>query len=144
MNPSPVLRACAAALWVCVITACGPPNVAQPTFSTSLNTGVRVKVGQAFAIEDDLVAFLDAMTADSRCPPTVTCVWEGEARIRLKIRQGRATHLLELSTAAARRSGEAFGYTIELVSIEPPAPAAGTIPQEAYIVTLKVTRAGPR
>lgn len=60
---------------------------AQSTDSLSVKSPVivcKVKFGESIVFEDYTVKFAEVLS-DSRCPENVTCVWAGEAEIRLEI-----------------------------------------------------------
>lgn len=110
-----------------------------------------VSLGREFAMRPDettLVAgtplslrFADVV-ADSRCPSDVTCVWAGDASIRLEpFLDGRAVPPVELHTErGAERRVRTEGFEIELVALRP-WPRSDLQPREQdYEATLVVTR----
>ncbi len=57
---------------------------------------------------------------DSRCPPDVTCVWAGNAKIKLAVSKGKAApKFIELNTNLEPHSVKIAGYEIKLVSLSP-------------------------
>ena len=54
---------------------------------------VRVALGESVAVDGVPVRFV-RVAEDSRCPPGVTCVWAGRARVELVI--GGETHVLSV------------------------------------------------
>ena len=132
------------ALFSCLVfvTACvssgGPVRIGavvpgQP-FRLALGESVGVN-GGIFAID-----FL-SVTEDSRCPVNTQCVWEGNARIALKVWEYTRGRVLELNTNGRYPTrvsvGEnTRGITVELRGLEP-APRTDT-PTVGYVATLMV------
>jgi hypothetical protein len=80
------------------------------------------------------------VVADSRCPKGETCIWEGEAIVRLALRSGDESGEVELHTSSRGPGTGGFaGWVIELVSLEPH-PVAGKPAATAYIAALRVSR----
>ncbi|MCC7124470.1 MAG: hypothetical protein IT178_06465 [Acidobacteria bacterium] len=79
--------------------------------------------------------------SDSRCPTGVTCVWEGDAAVRIAVRRDDdSPELLLLHTAdAAQRRGRAAGFTFVLDRLEPRPTADRPVPAGAYRLLLTVT-----
>jgi hypothetical protein len=90
------------------------------------------------------VAVLDVLE-DSRCPKTVTCVWQGAAVVRLSMIDGsgqRDPRWIALATSPdARRSFVYEGYRVELVDVMPYPDVPKKIEPYEYRVSLRVTRA---
>jgi len=102
---------------------------------------VALTPGQAVAVRDaDLKLRFIAVTADSRCPRDVTCVWAGEVKVQLEIQQAS-----QPAAQAEVREGESTSagvWTVTLVRVEPqPASTAKIAPQD-YRATLKIDKAG--
>jgi hypothetical protein len=63
---------------------------------------------------------------DSRCPPTVTCVWAGDAQVKLAFEQAGATADVVLHAADPRP--QALGpWSLTLLRLEPGASPAATL-----------------
>lgn len=91
----------------------------------------------------DLRITFSAVTVESRCPKSVVCVWAGDAAILLEVRKGVETRTVELHTSPPQpRTGDAFGYRIELVDLEPYPDAPGDLKPSAYLAHLVVEREG--
>jgi hypothetical protein len=132
------------ALFSCLVfvTACvssaGPVRpvaaVAGKPFLLALGESVTVN-GGIFAID-----FL-SVSEDSRCPVNTQCVWEGNARISLKVWEYTRARELELNTngrfpTRATVGENTSGITVELRGLEP-APRTDT-PTVGYVATLLV------
>jgi hypothetical protein len=92
----------AAALALVVACASGGVPIGEP---------FRLRPGQSAKVEDLRIEFV-AIASDSRCPPDVTCVWEGDAVVRLDV-NGQT---VELHTHQPKPAS-VLGYTIELRSL---------------------------
>jgi hypothetical protein len=81
-----------------------------------------------------------AVTEDSRCPRDLTCVWAGEVRALLEIRESsRAASRLELLEGGSTVAG---GCRVTLVRVEPQPTSTAKIAAQDYRATLKLDKAG--
>ncbi len=106
---------------------------------------IRIGLGESAAIGDGAleIRFVE-VASDSRCPKGETCIWEGDAIVRLALTSGGEAGLLDLhTTARASREGEFAGWRIELIGLGPP-PIAGNPAPAAYVATLRVARGAAR
>jgi hypothetical protein len=111
-----------------------PPVAEGEEFQLAQGESVGVK-GGGFIIEFSKV--LD----DSRCPMNARCVWEGNARIALEVRESVRKQTIELNTSERfpTRGGvgeNSKGISIRLHRLEP-MPMAG-VPTQDYVITLEV------
>ena len=134
---------------VAAAVAVGCAAWAAAPASVALGERFELGAGESARIEgEDVAVELEAVVADSRCAVGVTCVWEGDAAVRVRLRVGsQPAELLELHTAgrAGGAAGAAHGFRVRLVGLEPyPVEGRATRP-EAYRATLEVARgaAGP-
>lgn len=77
-----------------------------------------------------LVTF-EAVGPDSRCPVDATCVWAGNALVRIRVHSAEADSLLELNTTLEPKSGTANGVRVELRALDP-APRSTEPPAERH------------
>jgi hypothetical protein len=80
---------------------------------------------------------------DSRCPADVVCVWEGDAQVRVDVREESGeTVSRELHTSGnvGSSSIEHGGFTIALVRLSPEAHTQRPIPAQDYRLVLKITQ----
>lgn len=93
--------------------ACGAAS-AQAAFSTD----VTLRLGQAVVLADeDLRVAFDSVRDDSRCPPKVQCIWEGDATVAVSLAKPAAgpRTVVDLHTNSQfPRSADYAGYHIEL------------------------------
>jgi hypothetical protein len=111
----------------------GPSTPASPQ-------EVQVALGQSQRVGALTVRF-DEVSADSRCPLGVQCVWEGDAVVLLTVTATARSGALELHTAGRfPREGTYEGYRVRLVSLEPQPRAGEPVRVDQYRATLMVTR----
>src|SRR4051812_22461057 len=127
------------------LTGCASPPAPRP-----LAEAMRVESGREFSMSPGDVAVLGdrrrsivfaEVVEDSRCPPTVTCVWEGNARLRFSFRSiNRAPERkvvdgqFELNTSGRfAKSADMENLRIELVKLEPVTATA----DRKYVATLR-------
>ena len=108
--------------------------VAEIGSSFELRPGQTARVGTS-----GLVVGFRGVATDSRCPVDVTCVWAGDAalRIRLAMRGGDWTPF-DLHTTLEPRSAAYAGFTLSVVGLSPEPRSDQQIPGERYTVTLRV------
>lgn len=86
-----------------------------------------------------LTLTFDRVVSDSRCPVTVTCVWEGNAEVEIGTAlDAGPTVAFRLSTALDPRSFDFGDYRVTLVDVAPVPQEPGPIEPEEYRVTLRV------
>lgn len=82
---------------------------------------------------------------DSRCPTGVVCIWEGQARIVLRVQKdGEPPGEIELIDRAGNKelaTGKLGGYTFQLLGVEPYPSEPGKIELDDYRARLRVDRA---
>lgn len=105
---------------------------------------VRVRVGQTIVVEGIRIRFT-AVESDSRCPIDVNCVWSGDAVANIVVEQNCAAcespaFDLKLHTHLEPRRGEAYGFRVELLQLQPYPRAWTQIKPDAYSAWLRVTR----
>ena len=84
------------------------------------------------------------VTQDSRCPVDVTCVWAGNAAVRLEVTtNGRSEENLTLNTAKTPtlvNEAEYEGFKVKLVDLSPVRHSNRRVAPGDYVVTLVVTK----
>ncbi|HEV8600042.1 MAG TPA: hypothetical protein VGQ69_11825 [Gemmatimonadales bacterium] len=107
-----------------IVAACpgGPAEVSRgQEFDLELDHSARI------AGSEQSVHF-EAVEQDSRCPVDVTCVWAGNALVRLRLQGGAGcSTLLRLNTDLEPRTGTGCGLPLEVRGLEP-APRSGEPP----------------
>lgn len=114
----------------------------------SVDNVIIAEPGQAFSLplgrtatvagSGSRVTFLQ-VNEDSRCPTSVVCVWEGDARIRVTVsRAGRAEESQTLTLSQASNEARIGDLVVRFVSLKPypETPDPGT--PRAYVAELVV------
>lgn len=118
--------------------------------ASSSAQAIRAGIGETFELHVGQSAIVDAaalevgfeaVSTDSRCAKGDTCVWEGNAIVRLWVeRRGGARESVELHTASKGPGSVTFnGHAISLKGLDPIPVSGRTVPPSAYIVTLIIT-----
>ena len=132
-----------------------PPPTSTPTpdpkapVTAMLNKPFTVRIGQWATLANTPEALgvqLYGLVGDSRCPAGVDCIVAGQVEFILIVRQGKTINQerFQLSTNPAKEGNKVAyaGYTIELMGVEPPAPAPDqTLKPSEYIAILVVRAA---
>jgi len=96
-------------------------------------------------VDEKVFVSYQEVPEDSRCPKSVTCVWQGAATVKMiAMVEGDQpnTHAFQLATAPeVARSAIYKGYRIELIDVSPYPDGQAKLSPDAYRVTLRVTRA---
>jgi len=119
----------------------GPRDDAPAPVAARIGVPFTLAFGDSARVDGSgLTVAFRAVQEDSRCPTGVTCVWEGNARIVLDVREGEGPSAPRvLNTTLDPRSATAAGYRLELVELLP-WPAEGQLtPEERYEVRLRVS-----
>jgi len=80
---------------------------------------------------------------DSRCPSDVTCVWAGNAAVRLQLGTGRGSKTVTLNTSKSPSlvgETEYHGYKMKLVELSPYPRSDRKIGRRDYTATLLVSK----
>ena len=80
------------------------------------------------------------MVEDSRCPEGTNCVWAGNAKVRITVRQGRRSRTFELNSNTPPTVVRFAGYDIRLVSLTPKPAENIRIDPRKYVAGFSVTR----
>ena len=127
-----------------LLASCGTPSPsAPPAPPATAGEQITLAPGQSAQVQGGSVRIIfQSVSADSRCPVDVTCVWEGDAVVVITtLAEGDTAFRHELHTSGRYASEvEVSTARIRLVSLapephadQPPAPAA-------YRATLLVTQ----
>ena len=84
-----------------------------------------------------------AVPEDSRCPTGVSCIWEGQVKVKLEVVSGGKSQPIEFTRKASQAGGvtqAAFGYQIDLLEVNPYPAQTGKIKPEDYLVKLSVRK----
>jgi hypothetical protein len=124
-----------------IVLAAGCANGVDAPIETSLDTDFQLHIGETARVlpENIEVSFLEVY-ADSRCGKGETCVWAGDAALRIKVRiNGEESGQYELHSNEREGATASFGdYHIRLVALLPPAISGRAIPPDRYVAVLKI------
>ena len=129
----------------------GLMSAADGTAKRRLSTGARLgrpftlRAGRQIALQGQRLRLRFAeVTQDSRCPVDVTCVWAGNAAVRLEVTtNGRSEESLTLNTGKSPtlvNEAEYEGFKVKLVDLSPTRHSNRQVAPSDYIVTLVVSR----
>jgi hypothetical protein len=117
----------------------------QGPTTPSVGEPFRLAPGQTATVEGQgLEVTFQVVEQDSRCPVDVTCVWEGDATVKVSIAQPpRPPQEFELHTAGSLAQRVTYGdFQVELRDLQPRPRSTSEIPRDQYRALLAVHRAG--
>jgi hypothetical protein len=81
------------------------------------------------------------MVEDSRCPEGTTCVWAGNAKVKIEVRKGRSgAKTYEINSTTQPNVVEYAGYQIRLTGLTPHPAVNVRINPDKYLATFEVTK----
>jgi hypothetical protein len=103
---------------------------------------VTLAVGQSVSVPNTpLTASFQEVVEDSRCPTGVTCIWAGDAAIRISLKTSDGSPFqYTLHTNAEPREIEHAGYRVELAAVTPHPSGDAPPRREEYRIALVVER----
>jgi hypothetical protein len=108
--------------------------------TASLNQEMQLAPGeQAVFSQHGLTLEFVRVVEDSRCPTDTTCVWAGEVKVQLSIRNNAAEAVKHEITAGHHATvGE---FRVIVVQVHPEPISTRTIAPDEYLVTIRVEHA---
>jgi len=103
-----------------------------------------LQFGSSKQVDSDLRVSFAQVVADSRCPASVVCAWQGNGAIRLDVTTSGGSQSITLNTAGGTgfpTEASTGGYTFALVELEPQRKTPDPVPMEQYRATIRVMRA---
>jgi hypothetical protein len=130
---------------VLLLAACASGGGTAPTSPTpAVNEEFILAPGQTATVKDALVRItFERVSEDSRCPTDVTCIWEGDATVVLRIKETADEVTREVHTqgdAPRSRKAPAGDYVVTLVRLDPMPRSTAPIEASAYRATLLIGR----
>jgi hypothetical protein len=97
----------------------------------------------AVIIGEELLLTFEAVTADSRCPQGVTCVWAGEAKCQMTIssKGTRSGTVFTVKGGSDGYSESVFGGYRASFNLQPYPMAGQKLPDRNYRLLLKIVKA---
>lgn len=137
MKKSFAMLALSAALAACATAAAVDALVIQADKPFQLSPG-----GVAELRSQALRLGMEGVTADSRCPKDVQCVWAGDATVRVWWQLGEAEReTAELHAAAnAVKAVRVGDMELTLMDLDPVPISGRAIDKSSYVATLKLSR----
>ena len=128
-----------------LLAACASGGGTAPTSPTpGVNEEFTLAPGQAATVKDAQVRItFERVTDDSRCPTDVTCIWEGDATVVLRIKETADEVTREVHTQGdppRSRKAPAGDYVVTLVRLDPMPRSTAPIEASAYRATLLIGR----
>ncbi len=108
----------------------------SPSEPVSADGTHTVRYGGTVTIAGKRILFTDV--TESRCPKDVTCVWAGDAAVRLEA--GGESVVLHTNASAGASVGKLAGLTITLVEVKPEPVGSGETKKADYIVTIRTSK----
>lgn len=103
---------------------------------------VKVLVGkQKKASRSKLIIKFDSLVEDSRCAEGTNCVWAGNAKIKVTIKQGDdPSETFEMNTNLGAKGASYGPYAVNLISLTPIPAANVRLNRNAYTATFSISR----
>lgn len=123
---------------LCLAACASEPLVIDDVLGEPVHSGEEFKLvlgGEQVRLDKpDLILWFEEVVEDSRCAKGVTCVWEGNARARFRLRNHGDDESFELNTSHRFETQRRTPIgTLVLRRLEPQAPV--TNPKQ-YVATL--------
>ncbi len=84
-----------------------------------------------------------SLVEDSRCPTDTNCIWAGNAKITIKVSNGKsAAKTFELNTNSKPQTVSFAGYEIKLTNLNPSPATNIRINRNGYVATFVVSKSG--
>jgi hypothetical protein len=120
--------------------ACGSPQATDPERPQAQNLERELAPGQSLQSGAVRVTF-KSVDGDSRCPEDVVCVWEGDALVKIELREGSGDAVardLHTSGSVGAKSTAFGGLEISLVRLSPTTHSQRPISAQDYRVVLRI------
>lgn len=144
------MRVALLAAWLLPLLACSTGTGLARCDATGAAGVVCARLGEEFDLRLSETAYVadtrlsiraDSVPEDSRCPENAVCVWAGNARVSLTLRDGTNTAGADLNSTLEPHAVIRWGYSARLVDVRPNPRAGQGIAAESYVIRLVVTRA---
>jgi len=121
----------------------------SPLFAQQSRKAEVIRLGQEFDLKinqeamiegEGLAVVFESVLEDGRCPEDVTCVWSGNAKIKVRLsKQKQKPGAINLNTDVKPMSSSYLGYEIRLVALKPLPKKDKPVQSNEYKATLIIT-----
>ena len=118
---------------VLLLSTVGCTSSPSEPVTAAANGTHTLRYGSTMTIAGKAITFTDVN--ESRCPKDVTCVWAGDAAVRLE--SGGEVLVLHTNGSAGPSEGKLAGLTITLIEVKPEPVGSGEIRKADYLVTIR-------
>ena len=128
----------AAILTLLALAGCGTAPAAKSQ-AVDLGAEVTLAPGATASVNTaEIQVRFVLVTEDSRCPGDVTCIWAGEVKVEVEIREAAKN----VSKVEIPEGGNSVvgGYRVTLVRVEPATRSTARIAPQDYRATLKIDK----
>jgi hypothetical protein len=122
----------------------------SPLFAKQSRQAEMIRLGQEFELKinqdatiegEGLTVAFESVLEDGRCPEGLTCVWAGNAKIKIKLsKRPRTPGAVELNTGVKPKSSSFLDYEIKLVALNPRPKGDKPVETNEYKATLIVVK----
>jgi hypothetical protein len=122
----------------------------SPLFAQQSREAEVIRLGQEFDLKinqeamvegEGLAVVFESVLEDGRCPEDVTCVWSGNAKIKVRLsKQKQTPGAINLNTDVKPKSSSYLDYEIKLVALKPRPKADKPVQTNEYKATLIITK----
>jgi len=124
------------------LLTCGIFFVAKAQEEEIVNYTTEFKIGNIYNFDGKSIKFV-AVISDSRCPSDVTCIWAGEAKIKIKIFQNNrflGEKIIYLGGSSSLKFLGNDQFTISGLALLPYPKVTRKIAPKDYKLTLKMEK----
>ena len=126
------------------LAACASGGNGPSAPTPAVNEEFTLAPGQTATVNGASVRLtFERVSEDSRCPVDVTCIWEGDAVVVLRVKTDADEVTREVHTQGGEprsRKAPVGDYVVTLVKLEPAPRSSAPIEAAAYRATLVVGR----
>ena len=101
---------------------------------------VTVKVNDQVTANGGVKIRFLQLVEDSRCPTDTTCIWAGNAKIRVRVTKNRNSKVIELNTMQRGAAPVFAGYRFKLTNLTPKPLSNIRINRNGYEATIEITK----
>lgn len=115
------------------------PDQSAGTQQAQVGDTIRLPAGGMARIGTSTVVAFRRVEADSRCAIDVTCVWAGDAAVRIELTNDRRSWTpATLHSSLEPKTVEFADYVFRLLEVAPPKVSTQNTRPEDYIIALEV------